>query len=172
MSVPFFIYSQNINSMFKSNFNVVENAVWIQDDSDTPNDINATSSVTSGTSQQQSENTYIQFTSRGSQTTTSQTYYTIMFNFPLRKNGKVGSGCQNTGGTVFGDAYYHYNLWTIVCTFTSNNMGVNSRLRIYSFYSPWFYLNSNEQIMTTYMKYYGSGYFSTNKATLGAGYPN
>ena len=30
LSIPFFIYSQNIDTMYKTNFNVVENAVMIR----------------------------------------------------------------------------------------------------------------------------------------------
>lgn len=57
-------------------------------------------------------------------TTTSEDYYALFFAFPLRNNGKITNGCKSAGGsTTFGHAYYHRNLWIIVCDFTINNLG-------------------------------------------------
>lgn len=83
-------------------------------------------------------------------------YYILFFNFPLRKNGVVSNGCTYPGGGVYGDAYYHENIWAIVCEVTVNTIsngpawnsnsawnGYNTRnLRISGFYTPWYYLAS------------------------------
>ena len=73
-----------------------------------------------------------------------------MFNFPLRKNGITTDGCKDMSNNPYGDAYYHENLWIIVCSFEDSNMGVSDNgsdpsrnLKISGFYTPWFYLNAN-----------------------------
>ncbi len=48
-------------------------------------------------------------------------YYVILFNFPIRNNGLVSNACKNPGGQVYGDAYYHQNLWAIVCLVTHDS---------------------------------------------------
>jgi hypothetical protein len=79
----------------------------------------------------------------------SNDFYIMFFNFPLRTNGIFSNACQNTGGTALGNAYYHQYLWVIVCDFTVNNLGapsgwgiVGRTMRITNFYTPWFYLGS------------------------------
>lgn len=81
-------------------------------------------------------------------------YYILFFSFPLRNNGVVSNGCSYPNGGVYGDAYYHGNIWAIVCVVTSNTIsngpawntnsassGFNTRnLRISGFYTPWYYL--------------------------------
>ena len=72
----------------------------------------------------QTQGTYIEVTARNQVTTTSEDYYTMFFSFPLRNNGVVSNGCKTSGGgTTLGNAYYHQNLWIIVCDFTVNNLG-------------------------------------------------
>lgn len=156
-SIPFFIYSLNTNTMFKSNFNTVENAVYLR------NTFHATAYNTNGNIgspayQLQTSGTYIELIARNQVTTTSEDYYALFFSFPLRNNGIVSNGCKSAGGgTTFGNAYYHQNLWIIVCDFTVNNLGapagwgiVSSTLRIEGFYTPWYYLSGAEQAIYTY----------------------
>lgn len=99
-----------------------------------------------------------------------------MFNFPLRVNGLVSGGCTYQGSTAYGDAYYHQNLWVIVCAVTSATIGVPAggwttrNLRISGFYSPFYFLSASERTLTTY-----SYYFSSKITTIGYitdGYPN
>jgi len=42
-------------------------------------------------------------------------YYILFFGFPLRQNGLISNGCAWPGSTVYGNAYYHQNIWAIVC---------------------------------------------------------
>jgi hypothetical protein len=77
-------------------------------------------------------------------------YYVVLFNFPLRVNGLQSGACTYPGGGTYGDAYYHQNLWAIVCAVTSsvNVIGVpgggyvTRNLRISGFYTPFYYLSS------------------------------
>ena len=86
MSIPFFVYSQNLDSMYKTNFNVVENAVWICD-TFLESVISNNGQIITNTGTQQSSGAYISLSSRTAWTTSSEDYYTLMFNFPLRRNG-------------------------------------------------------------------------------------
>ncbi len=81
-------------------------------------------------------------------------YYLLFFNFPLRNNGMVSSGCTDRGSTTYGDAYYHSNIWAIVCKANTNILySYNTaqgypgyrNLRITGFYSPWYFVSTNEQ---------------------------
>lgn len=149
VSIPFFIYSMNTNTMYKSNFNTVENSVYLR------NTYHAVRYDTNGNiyspSNLQTQGSYIELTARNQVSTTSEDLYALFFNFPLRNNGVVSNGCKTPGGaTVFGNAYYHQNLWIIVCDFTVNNMGTPSNwgvvattLRIEGFYTPWYYLSGS-----------------------------
>ena len=72
--------------------------------------------------------------------------YVLFFNFPLRVNGKFTGACMNMGGSVYGDAYYHYNNWVIVCMLTTglpvSTNNATSNFKISNFYTPWYYLSS------------------------------
>lgn len=106
----------------------------------------------------QTSGTYIELTARNQVTISTEDFYILFFTFPLRNNGIIASGCKSSGGgTVLGSAYYHQNLWVIVCDFTSNALGtpanwgvVATTLRIEGFYTPWFYLSGAEQSIYTY----------------------
>lgn len=69
--------------------------------------INQPGQLITSSSQQQHSGAYIYLTGRNGWTTTSIDYYTLMFNFPLRKNGKVIDGCRDGSNNPYGDAYYH-----------------------------------------------------------------
>jgi|688.fasta_scaffold607997_1 hypothetical protein len=78
-------------------------------------------------------------------------YYVILFNFPIRNNGLVSNACLYPNGGVYGDAYYHQNLWAIVCLVTHNTNYIDVRadghttrnLRILNFYTPFYYLSAS-----------------------------
>ena len=76
-------------------------------------------------------------------------YYILYFNFPLRNNGKITNGCTYPGtSTIYGHAFYHGNLWAIVCQVTSSAIGrpssgsTTKNLRISGFYTPMYYLSA------------------------------
>lgn len=105
-------------------------------------------------------------------------YYVVLFNFPLRVNGLVSSGCVEPGSTAYGNAYYHQNLWAIVCAVSgSNSIGVptgaspSRNLRITGFYTPFYYLASGEKTVVTY-SYYFSGKITSIGFSDDGGYPN
>lgn len=106
ISIPFFIYSQNTNTMFKSNFNTVENAVYLRN-VDLASNNDASGYISTGTNRLQTQGTYLALTARISVTTTSEDFFIMFFAFPLRNNGMIASGCKRTDGTTLGNAYYH-----------------------------------------------------------------
>lgn len=103
--------------------------------------------------------------------------YVMYFSFPLRNNGRVTNGCTYPGtSTIYGDAWYHGNLWAIVCKVSPTAIGVPSggyttrNLRIAGFYTPFYYLSSTEDDIVTY-----SYHFSSKITTVGYitdGFPN
>lgn len=69
----------------------------------------------------------------------------MRFNFPLRVNAKVPSACTNPAGTIiYGDAYYHENLRTVVCKLTAgvpaNAIPSSATFKLGGFYTPWYAL--------------------------------
>ena len=148
ISIPFFIYSMDLDTMFKSNFNTVENAVYLRT-ANLPSTKTDEGDIYSGNQQLQTAGTHINMISRNTYTINVGEYYLLFFNFPLRNNGKVTSGCTYPGSTTYGDAYYHENIWAIVCAVTSNSIGVpgggstTRNLRISGFYTPWYYLSNS-----------------------------
>lgn len=136
---------------YKKNFNVYENAVQLR--SDTQYNLDYSGDISTSTLQTPDGN--IDMVARNYWNVVAGQYYILFFNFPLRNNGVVVGGCTTTGGTVYGDAYYHENIWAIVCQVTSSTIsngnawntntavsGFNTRnLRISKFYTPWYYLD-------------------------------
>lgn len=44
----------------------------------------------------------------------------LFFGFPLRNNGLVSNACKRlSDGNIVGNAYYHQNIWAIVCDFNT-----------------------------------------------------
>jgi hypothetical protein len=127
--------------------------------------------------QTQTPGTYIDMISRNNWGVGAGDYLVILFNFPIRVNGKVTGGCTYPGtATVYGDAYYHQNLWLIICAVTTtavstSGAGYTTRnLRISGFYTPFYYLSSTEQSMTVYTYMFSSKI--TGICTISDGYPN
>ncbi len=66
--------------------------------------------------QLQTQGTYIDLTSRNHINVSPGDYYVLFFGFPLRNNGLVSNACKRlSDGNVVGNAYYHQNIWAIVC---------------------------------------------------------
>lgn len=126
--------------------------------------------------QLQTSGMYLDMITRNYWTLSSGDYYLLYFNFPLRNNGLVSGGCTYPGSSTYGDAYYHQNLWIIVCAVNSASIGVPSggyttrNLRISGFYTPFYYLKSSEQVITAYAYLYSSKI--TSVAYITDGYPN
>lgn len=99
---------------------------------------------------------FIDMISRNTYNINPSEFYILFFNFPLRNNGIVSNGCRYPGSSTYGDAVYHLNLWAIVCTVTGATIGVPANgwttrnLRIYGFFTPFYYLSSAEQQMEVY----------------------
>lgn len=96
----------------------------------------------------QTSGQYIDMITRNYDTVAVGEFYVLFFGFPIRNNGVVSNGCTSTGGSVYGDAVYHLNLWAIVCQVTNNVLGVpgsgytSRNLRILNFFTPFYYLSS------------------------------
>jgi hypothetical protein len=176
VSIPFFIYSYEQGTLIRTNFDVIENAILLRKDYDTR--ASDWIDLYSQNGRQQTPGVYVDMITRNTANIGKGDYYVILFNFPLRNNGVVSSGCSYPGGVIYGDAYYHQNLWIIVClvTHNSNYIGVpgdghvTRNLRISNFYTPFYYLQSSELAMLTY-----SYYFSSKRTSVGYvydGFPN
>lgn len=143
------------------------------------NDLNIKTDVFSIASQygeMQTPGVHIDMITRNFWNIGSGDYFVALFNFPLRVNGLVANGCSYPGSTVYGDAYYHQNLWVVVCALSSTigvpSSGYTTRnLRISGFYTPFYYLSAAEQTVTTYFYYFSSKYTSIGVSSSD-GYPN
>lgn len=107
-SIPFFIYSLDTNLMKKTNFNMVENAVYLRNTLLTDTTISGQGYFGVQGGQMQVSNTYIEFAPKNRQDITDDEHLVLFFEFNLRKTGLVTDGCKNSGGTsILGNAYYH-----------------------------------------------------------------
>ncbi len=106
VSIPFFIYSQEQATTYRSNFDVIENAVFLRKDQYTWNDVGGIYSQ-SQAMQTTSSSYYIDMITRNNWNLGKGDYYVVLFNFPLRVNGLISGGCNYPGGGNYGDAYYH-----------------------------------------------------------------
>lgn len=104
LSIPFFIYTYEQGTTYKTNFDVVENAVYLRTDYASVNDV---ANPGSQTGRMQTSGSYVDMITRNYYTTDSTSFYIIFFNFPIRNNGVITSGCTTTSNTVYGDAIYH-----------------------------------------------------------------
>lgn len=177
VSIPFFVYSMEQGTTYRTNFDVIENAVFLRKDSYNWNDVGGIYSQ-SGALQTTSSTYYIDMITRNNWNIGQGDYYVILFSFPLRINGLVSSGCTYPGGGLYGDAYYHQNLWIIVCAVThpSNYIGqpasgyTTRNLRISNFYTPFYYLSASERAVTCYTYLFSSKI--TGISVITDGYPN
>lgn len=98
--------------------------------------------------QLQMPNEILSFSNNNAKVLSIKDAYIMKFNFPLRVNAKVVGGCTDkTGLTVYGDAYYHENLKTVVCLLGSNSLPANAlptvaTFSLKGFYTPWYGLSS------------------------------
>ena len=94
VSIPFFLYTVEQGTTYKTNFDVVENAVYVRSDYASKNDVGNTGSQNS---QLQTSGMYLYMITRNYYSTDTSSYYIIFFSFPLRNNGIVTNGCNNNG---------------------------------------------------------------------------
>lgn len=173
VSIPFFIYSQEQGTTVRTNFDVIENAVFLRADTYIYSDVGW---VRSQNQQLQTSSVYIDMITRNVWNVVSGDYYVIFFNFPIRNNGFFSGACTYPGSSTYGDAYYHQNLWVIICAVNSATIGVPAgggttrNLRITNFYTPFYYLSTAERAMTIYAHHFTGKV--TSIATLSDGYPN
>lgn len=175
LSIPFFVYSQEQGTTYRTNFDVIENAVSLRKDFLGWNDVG---DIYSQSGRLQTSSSYIDMITRNNWNVGQGDFYVILFSFPLRVNGLVTSGCTYPNAGVYGDAYYHQNLWMIVCAVThpSNYIGIPAggsttrNLRISNFYTPFYYLSASERVVTCYTYYFSSKI--TGISSITNGYPN
>lgn len=112
MSLPVIIYTYDPVAQVKTNFNLIDNAVYLQP----PTGIVADSGnfITVG-GQLQTKNEILKFTTRNTLALNIGDYYVLFMGFPLRQNGKITGGCQTAAGGAVGNVYYHWYTWAIVC---------------------------------------------------------
>lgn len=171
LSVPFFIYSVEQGTTYKTNFDVIENAVYLRADYTTKNDA---AYIITGSGQLQTSSTHMDMVTRNNNDIVKGEYYVIFFSFPIRNNGLISGGCTYPGNVTYGDAIYHLNNWVIICSVTtSNSINVYAstrNLRISGFFTPFYYLSSSEQSMVTYAYHFTTRY--TTYGGISDGYPN
>lgn len=174
VSIPFFIYSQEQGTTVRTNFDVIENAVFLRDDAYIYSDVG---SVRTQNQQLQTSGVYIDMITRNVWNVVNGDYYVILFNFPIRNNGYFSGACTYPGSSTYGDAYYHQNLWVIICAVTTGTAigvpagGYTTRnLRITNFYTPFYYLSPAEQAMTIYAHHFTDKV--TSISTISDGFPN
>jgi hypothetical protein len=142
LSIPLMIYSFNPYNFIRTQFNLVNGAGYIYDTSN----ILAKAGYPATTSMQ------MEYEGDDFLIGDAHTFdllpgdsFIMKFGFPIRVNGKVASGCTDLAGTViYGDAYYHQRLRTVVCkiilTLPAQLTPAATRLMIQGFYTPWYYL--------------------------------
>jgi len=87
--------------------------------------------------------------------------YVLKFNFPLRVNDKKPLACTSMSGFVYGDAYYHENLRTIICKLVKSSVPANpipssATMKISGFYTPWYLLSPLELKVYAIATYHSS----------------
>lgn len=174
VSIPFFIYSQEQGTTVRTNFDVVENAVFMRSDTYIYSDVGW---VRSQNQQLQTSSVYIDMITRNVWNLVNGDYYVVFFKFPIRNNGFFSGACSYPGSSTYGDAYYHQNLWVIICAVNTGTAigvpaggGTTRNLRITNFYTPFYYLSTAEQAMTIYAHHFVGKV--TSISTLSDGYPN
>lgn len=160
-SVPIIVYTEDIGQRYKTNYMLVENAILIRNDA--YGTTTQSGNVRSTNYYMQTPSTNIELTALNPAAMVAGDAYVLFFNFPLRVNGKFTGACTNiAGSTVYGDAYYHWNNWVIVCMLTAGLPVVSnaafSNFKISNFYTPWYYLSSTEYQLTAIARYIWGAY--------------
>lgn len=142
-SLPLIIYTYDPVTQVKTNFNLIDNAVFLLPPVGIVSD--SGNFITAG-GQLQTQNDIFKLTARNALTLNIGDYYIMFMGFPLRQNGKKTGGCQTATGGAVGNAYYHWYTWTIVCEIVSTSIApvlpasTAQNLQFLNFYTPWYLL--------------------------------
>lgn len=155
ISLPLIVYSYDPFLFKKTNFNLVNTALFVYNGQDK---LQPNGYFSSLSGQLQMPNDKLLFGDAHSLPVIVGESYVVRFKFPLRVNGKYPGFCQSIGGVVYGDAYYHEKLRTIVCKVTTTVIPLqisplSATMQIAGFYTPWYYLADSErdvQAIATY----------------------
>jgi hypothetical protein len=155
ISLPIIVYTYDPVNQVKTNFNLVDNAVYLKPPTGIVIDL-GNFITTSG--MLQTSNDHLKLTTRNAMNMNNGDYYVIFMGFPPRNNGKVAGGCQTASGGAVGDAYYHWHLWAMVCqvgvTITPPITATTiQNLMLLGFYTPWYLLTPQEQVVICHASY-------------------
>lgn len=122
ISLPVLIYSYDPFLFQKTNFNLVNTAVFVYNGDSI---ISPNIDITTASYQLQMPNDQLLVGDAHSNDLLVGDSYVLKFKFPLRVNGLYPGFCNFASGAV-GDAYYHERLQTIVCKITSGTVPAQS----------------------------------------------
>ena len=155
ISLPIVVYTHDPVNQVKTNFNFVDNAVYLQPPTGIVVDLG--NFITGGGRLETSGDT-LKFTSRNMQAMNAGDYYVVFMSFPLRNNGKILGGCQTAAGGAVGNVYYHWHTWAIVCEVLTPvaipTPGTTiQNLRFQGFFTPWYLLTPLESVAISHASY-------------------
>jgi hypothetical protein len=145
ISLPLIVYSYDPYYFEKTNFNLVNTAVFVYNGPNilAPNGYFATTS-----NQLQFPNDNLMFGNAHTFPLLVGDAYVVRFNFPLRVNDQMGlcnRAVAGVAGTPYGLAYYHERLRIIVCKVTNTTIPaqvspLSATIMFSGFYTPWYRL--------------------------------
>lgn len=105
ITIPILVYSYDPTNFKKINFNLVNTGATINDGNNTGV---PTGYFRTNNNQLQTKNEFLYLSRYNTKPFTANVdYYVVKFNFPLRMNTKVLSGCRDNLGNIIGTIYYH-----------------------------------------------------------------
>lgn len=149
------VYTYDPVNQVKTNFNFVDNAVYLQPPTGIV--VDNGNFITVG-GRQQTQNDAMKLTTRNTMVLNAGDYYVMFMGFPLRNNGKFVGNCTTAAGGAVGNVYYHWHIWAIVCEVLTNvpvqAAGTTvQNLMVGNFYTPWYLLTSLEQTVICHSSY-------------------
>lgn len=155
ISLPMAIYTYDPVNQVKTNFNFVDNAVYLQPPTGIVVDLG--NFITVG-GRLETKNDMLKLTTRNMLTLNAGDYYVVFMSFPLRNNGKITGGCQTAAGGAVGNAYYHWHTWTIVCEVLTSVPpqaagSTAQNLMLQGFFTPWYLLTDLERVVVCHSSY-------------------
>lgn len=111
-SLPIIVYTYDPVNHVKTNFNLVDGAIYLQPPTGIVVDRGNYATVGG---RLQTKLDQLKLTTRNQLVLNAGDYYVIFMSFPIRNNGKLTGGCRNAAGTSIGNVYYNWHNWAIVC---------------------------------------------------------
>jgi hypothetical protein len=154
LAIPIFIYSYDPELFRKINYNTVNVGAIVNNANNTGV---PTGFFSTNNNQLQTTNEQLRLSRYNTRAFVAGDFYVVKFNFPIRLNVKVDSGCRDNLGNIIGTAYYHENLRIIVCALTvalgTNSMPTFANMMINGFYTPWYILSTSERQVNAIASY-------------------